>query len=331
MSMDMFTTKEKGLRTTISTLTNKWFGGEERQRWIDYSFILAFVVLVLIGGWASDVFFTRVNLSNLLRQIVANGLISLGMLIVIVTGGIDLSVGSIVPLAGIIYAGMTDQVGVGPAISIALVVGVVVGLVNGFLVAHFKLQPFIVTLASMGAVRGLVFVYSESPLIPKNLAFRGIGASFLGPVSVATIIMLACYVLVWFFINRTTTGRATIAIGGNEEAVRLAGINVKRTVILAYVLSGLFSALGGVILVSRLGIAQPSLGGGYELDAIAACVIGGAILGGGGGGIVGTFFGVLTLGLINNLLNLFAVQTYYQQILKGVVIVVAVLARAKER
>jgi ribose transport system permease protein len=329
--MDTFTTKEKRLRATISTLANKWFGGEERQRWIDYGFILAFVVLVLIGGWASDVFFTQVNLSNLLRQIVANGLISLGMLIVIVTGGIDLSVGSTVALAGIVYAGMTDQVGIGPAISIALVVGAVVGLANGFLVAHFKLQPFIVTLASMGAVRGLVFVYSESPLVPQNPNFRDLGASFLGPVSVATIIMLACYVLVWFFINRTTTGRATIAIGGNEEAVRLAGINVKRTVILAYVLSGLFSALGGVILASRLGIAQPSLGGGYELDAIAACVIGGAILGGGGGGTVGTFFGVLTLGLINNLLNLFAVQTYYQQILKGVVIVVAVLARAKER
>jgi ribose transport system permease protein len=320
-----------GVRAGLLSLIKRLFGREENERWVDYIFILAFVVLILIGGWASDVFFTQVNITNLGRQIVANGLISLGMLIVVVTGGIDLSVGSIVPLAGIIYAGMTDQVGIGLAISIALVVGVAVGLVNGFLVAHFKLQSFIVTLASMGAVRGLVFVYSESPLIPKNLAFRGIGASFLGPVSVATIIMLACYGLVWFFLNRTTTGRATLAIGGNEEAVRLAGIDVKRTLILAYVLSGFFSALGGVILVSRLGIAQPSLGVGYALDAIAACVIGGAILGGGGGGAIGTFFGVLTLGLINNLLNLFAVQTYYQQILKGVVIVVAVLARAKER
>jgi ribose transport system permease protein len=292
-------TKER-LRSGLISLIKRWFGGEEHQRWVDYIFILAFVILVLIGGWASDVFFTQVNITNLLRQIVANGLISLGMLIVIVTGGIDLSVGSVVALAGIIYAGMTDQVGIVPAISIALVVGAVVGLVNGFLVAHFKLQSFIVTLASMGAVRGLVFVYSESPLIPKNLAFREIGARFLGPVSVATIIMLACYGLVWLFI-------------------------------LAYILSGFFSALGGVILVSRLGIAQPSLGVGYELDAIAACVIGGGILGGGGGGTIGTFFGVLTLGLINNLLNLFAVQTYYQQILKGVVIVVAVLARAKER
>jgi ribose transport system permease protein len=323
-------TKER-LRSGLISLIKRWFGGEEHQRWVDYIFILAFVILVLIGGWASDVFFTQVNITNLLRQIVANGLISLGMLIVIVTGGIDLSVGSVVALAGIIYAGMTDQVGIVPAISIALVVGAVVGLVNGFLVAHFKLQSFIVTLASMGAVRGLVFVYSESPLIPKNLAFREIGARFLGPVSVATIIMLACYGLVWLFLNRTTIGRATLAIGGNEEAVRLAGIDVKQTLILAYILSGFFSALGGVILVSRLGIAQPSLGVGYELDAIAACVIGGGILGGGGGGTIGTFFGVLTLGLINNLLNLFAVQTYYQQILKGVVIVVAVLARAKER
>lgn len=330
MSGVKFDAKE-GLRGGLISLIKRWLGSEERERWIDYVFILAFIVLVLIGAWVSDVFFTQVNISNLLRQIVANGLISLGMLIVIVTGGIDLSVGSVVALAGIVYAGMTDQVGIGLAISIALVVGAAVGLVNGFLVAHFKLQSFIVTLASMGAVRGLVFVYSESPLIPQNPAFRDLGASFLGPVSVATIIMLACYGLVWFFINRTTIGRATIAIGGNEEAVRLAGINVKRTLIVAYVLSGLFSALAGVILVSRLGIAQPSLGVGYELDAIAAVVIGGGILGGGGGGVIGTFFGVLTLGLINNLLNLLNVQTYYQQIIKGVVIVVAVLARAKEK
>jgi len=330
MSEVKFDTKE-GLRAGLISLIKRWLGSEKRERWIDYVFILAFIVLVLIGAWVSDVFFTQVNISNLLRQIVANGLISLGMLIVVVTGGIDLSVGPIVALAGLVYAGMADQVGIGLAISIAIVVGAAVGLVNGFLVGHFKLQPFIVTLASMGAVRGLVFVYSESPLIPQNPAFRDLGASFLGPVSISTIIMLACYGLVWFFINRTTTGRAIIAIGGNEEAVRLAGIDVKRTIILAYVLCGLFAALGGVILVSRLGIAQPSLGGGYELDAIAAVVIGGGILGGGGGGTIGTLFGVLTLGLINNLLNLLNVQTYYQQIIKGVVIVVAVLARAKER
>jgi len=142
--------------------------------------------------------------------------------------------------------------------------------------------------------------------------------------------MLACFPVVWFFLNRTNSGRAIVAIGGNEEAVRLAGINVKWNIFLAYMLSGFFSALAGVILASRLGISQPSVGSGFELDAIAACVIGGAILGGGGGSTFGTLAGVLSLGMIDNLLNLFNVQSYYQQILKGVIILVAVLARRKK-
>src|SRR5262249_14006438 len=156
------------------------------------------------------------------------------------------------------------------------------------------------TLATMGIVRGLVYIYTESPIVPAHPGFRDLGSSVVGLVSVSMIIMLFCYALGWFFLNRTTVGRAVVAIGGNEEAVRLAGINVRRTVVTAYALCGLLSALSGAILVSRLGIAQPSLGIAYELDAIAACVIGGAVLGGGGGGVTGTFFGVLTLGLINN-------------------------------
>jgi len=142
--------------------------------------------------------------------------------------------------------------------------------------------------------------------------------------------MLVSYVLVGLFLNRTTSGRAIVAIGGNEEAVRLAGINVGQNIWLAYAMSGFFAALAGVLVASRLGIAQPSVGLGYELDAIAACVIGGGVLGGGGGGIIGTFAGVLTLGLIDNLLNLFGVQTYYQQIVKGLIIVLAVLARRRQ-
>jgi len=142
--------------------------------------------------------------------------------------------------------------------------------------------------------------------------------------------MFACYPLVWLFLNRTPAGRAIYAIGGNEEAVRLAGIKVDRQIVMAYVLSGLFAALAGVLLAARLGIAQPSLGSGFELDAIAAAVIGGAILGGGGGGAVGTLGGVLVLGLINNLLNLYNVQSYYQQILKGAIILFAVLARRRQ-
>ena len=136
--------------------------------------------------------------------------------------------------------------------------------------------------------------------------------------------------MVWFFLNRTKSGRAIVAIGGNEEAVRLAGINVTWHIFLAYMISGLFAALAGVMLASRLGIAQPSVGAGFELDAIAACVIGGAILGGGGGSVFGTLAGVVALGMIDNLLNLFNVQSYYQQIFKGVIILVAVLARRKQ-
>jgi ribose/xylose/arabinose/galactoside ABC-type transport system permease subunit len=204
--------------------------------------------------------------------------------------------------------------------------------VNGFFIARFKLQSFIVTLATMGAIRGLVFVYSDIPITPSDPAFRAVlGAGFIGPFPVSALIMLACYPIVWFFLNRAKAGRAIVAIGGNEEAVRLAGISVTWHIFMAYMISGLFSALAGVILASRLGIAQPSVGAGFELDAIAACVIGGAILGGGGGSTFGTLAGVVSLGVIDNLLNLFNVQSYYQQIFKGVIILVAVLARRKQR
>lgn len=302
-----------------------------RQHWADYSFVLIFFVLIVVGAVASDVFFTERNLSNIMRQVVANGLISLGMLVVILTGGIDLSVGSIVALAGIMASGLQAHMPTPLAISVALAAGVAAGVFNGVMISRFKLAPFIVTLATLGGIRGLVYVYSDTPQTPVDPGFRRILAGFVGPVPTAAIIMAACFVLVWFFINRTTFGRAIFAIGGNEEAVRLAGVNVDRHIILAYGLSGLFSGLAGVLLAARLGIAQPSLGTAYELDAIAATVIGGAVLGGGGGSVVGTFGGVLVLGLIDNLLNLFDVQSYYQQILKGLIILFAMLARRRSR
>ena len=308
-------------------------GSRPRRRWVDYAFIAAFAVLLLITATVSDVFFTQRNLTNLLRQAVTNGLLSLGMLVTILTGGVDLSVGPVVALTGIMAAGLTEQgLPLWVAMLICLLVGVVAGAVNGFFISRFKLQPFIVTIATMGAFRGLVFVYSDIPITPTDPSFRAIlGAGFIGPLPVSAVIMLACFPVVWFFLNRMKAGRAIVAIGGNEEAVRLAGISVPRHILLAYMISGFFAALAGVILASRLGIAQPSVGSGFELDAIAACVIGGAILGGGGGSAFGTLAGVVTLGLINNLLNLYNVQSYYQQIFKGLIILVAVLARRKER
>ncbi len=304
-----------------------------RQNWVNFAFLAAFVLLMVITATMSDVFFTQRNLSNLLRQAVSNGLLSLGMLIVILTGGIDLSVGPIVALTGIMVAGFSNQ-GWPLWLSIlaCLGVGVAAGAVNGLFIARFKLQPFIVTLATLGAIRGLVFVYSDIPITPHDPSFRAIlGSGMIGPLPVSAMIMLICFPLVWFFLNRMRSGRAIVAIGGNVEAVRLAGINVTWHIFLAYMISGFFAAIAGVILASRLGISQPSVGAGFELDAIAACVIGGAILGGGGGSTFGTLAGVIALGMIDNLLNLFNVQSYYQQILKGFIILVAVLARRKQR
>jgi ribose transport system permease protein len=308
-------------------------GKDLRRRWVDYTFMAVFVILIVIviTSSASNVFFTQRNFTNVSSQIVANGLISLGQLIVILTGGIDLSVGPVVALTGIMAAGFQQYLYLPLVVLAVLVVGVLGGVLNGFLVARLKLQPFIATLATMSVYRGAVYVYSEIPITPSNPAFRtSLGGAFVGPIPVLVIIMLVCYPLVWVFLNRTTFGRATVAIGGNEKAVRLAGINVAGHITLAYMLCSFFASIAGILVASRLGYAQPSVGLGYELDAIAAVVIGGGILGGGGGSVLGTFGGVIILGLINNLLNLFNVQSYYQQISKGIIIVIAVLARRKE-
>lgn len=314
---------------TTPMQTHRWM--PVRLGWRELVPMICFVALLAAGALFSDTFFTERNVSNLMRQTVANGLISLGMLIVILTGGIDLSVGAVVALGGVLFAGMADRIGIAPALAVAVLCGTLAGLCNGVVIARFRLQPFIVTLATMGIIRGLVFLYTESPISPSHPSFRELGSALVGPVSVGMLIMLGCYLLAGVYLNRTASGRATVAIGGNVEAVRLAGIPVERTVIVAYGISGMLSSLSGAILVSRLGIAQPSLGAAYELDAIAACVIGGAVLGGGGGSVTGTLFGVFTLGVINNLMNLLGVKSFYQDIVKGAVIILAVLLVARRK
>ena len=289
------------------------------------------VALIVITAISSDTFFTERNMVNVARQMVTTGLLSIGMFVVIRSGGIDLSVGSTVAFAGLLAAGLQSEMHVAFAIAIALSVGVVVGLINGILIAYLRLQPFIVTLAMMGAVRGALFVYSETPTYATDAFFlKTLGAGkLLGVVPVPFAIFLACIPLVWFFMNHTRSGRSIMAIGMNPETVRLAGVNVRAQITLCYVICGFFAALAGVLLAARLGISQPSVGVAYELDAIAAVVIGGGILGGGGGTVGGMFGGVIALAVIDNVLNLFNVQSYYQQIVKGLIILVAVLVRRK--
>ena len=294
-------------------------------------FVLAVAALTVFASVATDTFLTERNLTSVSRQIVTNGFLSLGMLLVILTGGIDLSVGAVVAFAGLLAAGLQAYVPWPVAILVALAMGLLVGAVNGVLVARFKLQPFIATLATMGSLRGLLYMYSETPQYPADPLFRSLlGGGFIGPLPVPTLLFLIALPVVWFYLSHTVSGRAVYAIGVNPEAVRLAGINVRRHVTAAYVASGFLAALAGVLLASRVGVAQPSVGVGYELDAIAAVVIGGGILGGGGGTAIGVLGGVLALAAVDNVLNLFNVESYYQQFLKGMIILVAVLARRKK-
>ncbi|MDO8187302.1 ABC transporter permease [Conexibacter sp. JD483] len=303
---------------------------DDRSLLINGSFVVAFVVLLIVAATTTDSFMTDDNITNLMKQSVTTGLLALGMLMVILTGGIDLSVGSVVALAGIMAAGLSADLPIPLAMAIGVAAGVACGFVNGMLVARFRLAPFVVTLAALTTIRGLAYVYSETPVTPTDIGFLWIGTESIGPFPVATLIVVAVFALAWVFLTRTGAGRAIIAIGGNREAVRLAGVNVPRHILVTYMISGFLAGLAGVILASRVGIAQPSVGVAFELNAIAACVIGGASLAGGRGSVLGTLGGVVLLALIDNLLTLYDVQSYWQQVLKGLIIVAVVLARRTE-
>lgn len=292
-------------------------------------FVVALMTLFVLAAMSTEVFLTERNISNLLKQMVTTGLLSFGMLCVILTGGIDLSVGAIVAFSGIICAGLSSGLPLWLAFLIGWACGVGIGAINGTLVSRFGLAPFVVTLAALTTVRGFTYVYSEVPIGPTDKSFFVLGSKMFGPIPLATIIMIVVFVLGWVMLNRTPAGRALIAIGGNAETVRLAGINVRKHVTMAYVISGACASLAGVILVSRVGIAQPSVGTAYELDAIAACVIGGASLAGGKGTVRGTVGGVVVLALINNLLNLWGVQSFWQQVFKGLIIIAVILLQRR--
>jgi ribose/xylose/arabinose/galactoside ABC-type transport system permease subunit len=308
-------------------------GRSFRGRLTDFAFGFAIIALILFASVMSDSFLTERNLVNVSRQMVTNGLLSMGMLIVVLSGGIDLSVGSVVALAGILATGLQLSLPLPLAILIGILAGMAVGVANGVLIAYFRLEPFIVTLATMGAVRGGIYIYSQTPQYASDPFFTtvlGAGKLF-GTVPYIFLIFVFFLPIIAFFLNYMRPGRAIVAIGINAEAARLAGIDVRKHIVGAYVLCAFLAAVAGVLLAAKLGLSQPSVGVAYELDAIAAVVIGGGILGGGGGTVAGMVGGVIALSIIDNALNLFNVQAYYQQVVKGLIILVAVLARRKPK
>lgn len=296
--------------------------------------LLGFIILVIIVSILNPSFLQPLNILNLLRQVAINALIAYGMTFVILTGGIDLSVGSILALSSALTAGMMVS-GLDPilAIIIGCLLGAVMGMVNGLLITKGKMAPFIATLATMTVFRGLTLVYTDgNPItgLSDSRLFQLFGRGYFLGIPVPAITMILAFVILYIILHKTPFGRKTYAIGGNEKAALISGIKVPRVKIMIYSLAGLLSALAGSILISRLDSAQPTAGTSYELDAIAAVVLGGTSLSGGRGKIFGTLIGALIIGTLNNGLNLLGVSSFYQMVVKGIVILIAVLLDRKK-
>jgi ribose transport system permease protein len=296
-----------------------------------YRVLLIFIVLCVIAALLSDVFFTLNNVMNVLRQVSIIAIIASGMTLVILIGGIDLSVGAVMAFSGAILAGvLTAGLPLPVALLAALAVGLLFGLFNGFITARFGVPSFIATLGIMVIARGMTLVYSKGyPLVVSNEAYRFIGSGRLFGVPIPIIIMFVLFGFLYWMLKYTSFGRYIYAIGGNEETALLAGINVRFIKVAVFGIAGLLSALSAIIYTSRLMSAQPTAGTGIELDAIAAVIIGGTSLAGGKGGVTGTLIGALIMGVLDNILNLMNVSPFYQSIAKGIVILVAVLVDSK--
>ena len=289
--------------------------------------VLIFLVMLLVSAFVSDAFFTANNLSNLVRQVAPVGIISMGMLLVILTGGIDLSVGSVVAMIGVLCGLFTHHMPVYFAVLAALLVGIFAGSVSGYLVAFHRLAPFIVTLAMMSIVRGLGFMFSKgAPVIisESSAVLTDFGGGKLWGIPNPALIMFFVFIITFILLKYNAFGRIVIAIGSNEEAVRLSGIKVKVYKYSVYAIAGGLSALAGIVSTARTSVGSPVTGFGMELDVIAAVVIGGASLMGGKGSAVNTLLGVLILGMIGNIMNLLTIPAYSQQVIKGLIIVLAV-------
>lgn len=293
---------------------------------VESGIFLALVLLILAFTILSPYFFTTQNFSNILIQSAITIVIASGATLVIASGGIDLSVGSVLCLSGILMA-MSVKAGL-PAwlsILIGLSAGVLMGAVNGFLIGVVKITPLIATLASLSVIRALAYIITDArPIYGFPMSIRVFGTGYLGPIPYAFILAVVVALLLLLVIKRTRIGRYTLAIGGNEEAARLSGVNIWKTKIVIYALAGLCAAVASLILTARLNAAEALAGSGMEMEAIAAAVIGGASLAGGVASIPGTIIGAILMATLKNGLTLMSVQPYFQQLTIGIVIVAAV-------
>ncbi|EKF9665041.1 ribose ABC transporter permease [Vibrio cholerae] len=304
---------------------------------IEQKSLIALLFLVVVVSFLNPNFFTVDNLLNILRQTSVNAIIAVGMTLVILTAGIDLSVGSVLALCGAFAATLVAmEVPILVAVPTALLAGAALGAISGMIIAKGKVQAFIATLVTMTLLRGVTMVYTDGRPISTGFTdtadtFAWFGTGYALGIPVPVWLMVVVFAGAWYLLNHTRFGRYVYAVGGNESATRLSGINVDRVKIGVYAICGLLAALAGIIVTSRLSSAQPTAGMGYELDAIAAVVLGGTSLMGGKGRIMGTLIGALIIGFLNNALNLLDVSSYYQMIAKAVVILLAVLVDNKNK
>lgn len=311
-------------------------GVTRKRSFIKLDVSLALVILCVIAAILSPAFLTPMNLMNLTRQVAISGIVGVGMTFVILTGGIDLSVGAIIGVVAVIVAKcLAGGMSVPLAMLLGLAIGALAGSINGIGVALGKIQPFIMTLASMVALRGVALTFSDGRPIglgPASSKIYWLGGGSLGIVPVPVIVFTVVIAASYFMLKYTFVGRYIYAIGGNVEAARLSGISIERNQILVYTISGFLSALAALIWVSRLTVGEPTAGSGVELDAIAMVVIGGTSLMGGEGGVIGTLIGAMIIAVLANVLNLLGISPWSQQIFKGLIIILAVLIeRFKKR
>ncbi len=299
----------------------------------NFGTIIALILLVVIVSILNSNFLQVSNLMNLLRQLIINGFIALGMTCVILTGGIDLSVGSTLAFTSAIFASLLNN-GLNPilAILVAVIIGGGLGFINALFITKSKLEPFIVTLATMTIYRGATLVFTKGRPIPgprDNFIFAFLGRGKVFGIPFQVILFAIIFVILMLILDKTSFGRKVYAIGGNEKASFISGIKIDKVKTMVYTMSGVLATISGLVLTSRLNSAQPTAGAAYEMDAIAAVVLGGTSMTGGSGSLVGTLIGILILGVLNNGLNLLGVSSFYQQIVKGVVILIAVLIDRK--